>query len=132
MINVLQVVDALDEEQSDLKRFRDRLHLPIPDKAKLVNLAQADAAGPNADTVYIPPATGAYVQTTGIDPEGAAAEKGLAPGDIITEAGQQPVASVGDLNARIDEAREAGRKSLLVLVRRDGEPRFVALPVDKG
>ena len=67
-----------------------------------------------------------------VDPASEAAEKGLAPGDIITEAGQQPVASISDLNARIDEAREAGRKSLLVLVRRDGEPRFVALPVDKS
>ena len=67
-----------------------------------------------------------------VDPESEAAEKGLAPGDIITEAGQQPVASIADLNARIDEAREAGRKSLLVLVRRDGEPRFVALPVGKS
>ncbi|MTD99087.1 Do family serine endopeptidase [Paracoccus sp. YIM 132242] len=64
-----------------------------------------------------------------VDPASEAAEKGLAPGDIITEAGQQPVASIADLNARIDETREAGRKSLLVLVRRDGEPRFVALPV---
>ena len=71
-------------------------------------------------------------RVTGIDPEGAAAEKGLAPGDIITEAGQQPVATIADLNARIDEAREAGRKSLLVLVRRDGEPRFVALPVSES
>ncbi|MFC4124770.1 type VII secretion protein EccB [Nocardia rhizosphaerae] len=45
------------------------IDLPIPDNAKLVNLAQADASGPNADTVYIPPATGAYVQTTGIEPD---------------------------------------------------------------
>ncbi|MGN7870411.1 Do family serine endopeptidase [Paracoccus sp. 22332] len=67
-----------------------------------------------------------------VDPSSEAAEKGLAPGDIITEAGQQPVASIGDLNARIDEAREAGRKSLLVLVRRAGEPRFVALPVGES
>ncbi|MDQ1899963.1 Do family serine endopeptidase [Paracoccus sp. WLY502] len=67
-----------------------------------------------------------------VDPASEAAEKGLAPGDIITEAGQQPVASIADLNARIDEAREAGRKSLLVLVRRDGEPRFVALPVGES
>ncbi|WP_347138920.1 Do family serine endopeptidase [Paracoccus sp. SSK6] len=67
-----------------------------------------------------------------VDPASEAAEKGLAAGDIITEAGQQPVASIRDLNARIDEAREAGRKSLLVLVRRDGEPRFVALPVGKS
>ncbi|MCZ0962223.1 Do family serine endopeptidase [Paracoccus benzoatiresistens] len=67
-----------------------------------------------------------------VDPASEAAEKGLAPGDIITEAGQQPVASIADLNDRIDEAREAGRKSLLVLVRRDGEPRFVALPVQES
>ena len=67
---------------------------------------------------------------TGIDPESAAAEKGLANGDIITEAGQQPVASLADLDARIDEAREAGRRSLLLLIRRGGEPRFVALPIN--
>ncbi|MCF3972244.1 DegQ family serine endoprotease [Paracoccus salsus] len=65
-----------------------------------------------------------------VDPEGDAADKGLAAGDIITEAGQQPVTTLADLSARIDEAREAGRKSLLVLIRRAGEPRFVALPID--
>lgn len=64
-----------------------------------------------------------------VDPEGVAADKGLAAGDIITEAGQQAVASLADLTDRIDEARDAGRKSLLVLIRRAGEPRFVALPI---
>ena len=67
-----------------------------------------------------------------VDPEGVAAEKGLASGDIITEAGQQPVTSLSELSARIDEAREAGRKSILVLIRRAGEPRFVALPIDEA
>lgn len=66
-----------------------------------------------------------------LDPEGAAADKGISAGDIITGAGQQPIASVADLQARIDEAREAGRKSVLLLIRREGEPRFVALPVDE-
>ncbi|MTH79285.1 DegQ family serine endoprotease [Paracoccus aestuariivivens] len=64
-----------------------------------------------------------------VDPEGAAADKGLAPGDLITEAGQRPVVSMADLSARIDEAKEAGRKSILLMVRRSGEPRFVALPI---
>ena len=48
------------------------------------------------------------------------------------EAGQQPVTSLSELSARIDEAREAGRKSILVLIRRAGEPRFVALPIDEA
>ncbi|WP_405179677.1 type VII secretion protein EccB [Nocardia sp. NBC_01377] len=43
--------------------------LPIPDSAKLVPLAQSDGSGPNADSVYIPPGTGAFVQTTGIEPD---------------------------------------------------------------
>ena len=57
-------------------------------------------------------------------------EKGLRAGDLITEAGQEKVASVKDLEDRIDEARDAGRKTLLLLVRREGDPRFVALSLE--
>lgn len=53
--------------------------------------------------------------------------KGLLAGDVITEAGQQKIAGISDFEARVEEAQEAGRKSLLLLVRRDGSPRFVAL-----
>ncbi len=57
-------------------------------------------------------------------------EKGVRAGDVITEAGQQAVTELADLEARIEEARDAGRRSLLLLVRRDGEPRFVALSLE--
>jgi serine protease Do len=65
-----------------------------------------------------------------VDETSAAYEKGLREGDLIAEAGQQPVAMPGDLEAQIEEAKDAGRKSLLLLVRRAGEPRFVALPIE--
>ena len=65
-----------------------------------------------------------------VDPASEAAAKGLDRGDIIVEAGQRPVRSLKDLNDRIAEAKEGGRKSLLLLVRRDGDPRFVALAVE--
>lgn len=68
---------------------------------------------------------------TGIDDGSEAFEKGLRNGDLITEAGQQKVSSPKDLEARISEAKDAGRKSLLLLIRREGEPRFVALSVDQ-
>jgi serine protease Do len=67
----------------------------------------------------------------GVDETSAAFEKGLRAGDILTEASQQKLTSVDDLEQRIDEAREAGRKSLLLLVRRGGEPRFVALSIEE-
>ncbi len=67
---------------------------------------------------------------TNVDEASEAFEKGLRTGDLITEAGQQKVTSIADLEARMEEAREAGRKSLLLLVRRGGEPRFVALSLE--
>ena len=67
---------------------------------------------------------------TEVDETSEAFEKGLRMGDLITEAGQQKIRTLSDLDARIDDAREAGRKSLLLLVRRNGEPRFVALSLD--
>lgn len=62
-----------------------------------------------------------------VDEETEAFEKGLRQGDVITEAGQQKIESIGDLQDRLAEAEEAGRKSILLLVRRDGDPRFVAI-----
>ncbi|MBZ0123960.1 MAG: DegQ family serine endoprotease [Roseovarius sp.] len=62
-----------------------------------------------------------------IDAMSEAYEKGMRAGDVITEAGQQKLRSIADLEKRVSEAREAGRKSILLLVRRGGEPRFVAL-----
>ncbi len=65
-----------------------------------------------------------------IDEMSEAYEKGLRAGDLITEAGQQKVKAISDLDSRIEEAKEAGRKSLLLLVRRAGDPRFVAISIE--
>ena len=66
-----------------------------------------------------------------VDEASEAYAKGLRAGDLITEAGQQKVVTVEDLEARMEEARTAGRKSLLLLVRRGGDPRFVALSLEE-
>ncbi len=65
-----------------------------------------------------------------VQPGSDAEAKGLRAGDLITEAGQEPVTSVADLQARLDAAREAGRRTLLLMVRSGGDPRFVALAID--
>ncbi len=64
-----------------------------------------------------------------VDENSQAYEKGLRAGDIIVEAGQQKVQSAADLARRVEAARAAGRKSILLLVRRNGQPRFVALEI---
>jgi serine protease Do len=85
--------------------------------------------GPTAEELGLP-AGSEGLAVVKVDPASEAAAKGLSRGDIIVEAGQRPVTSLKDLTDRIDEAREGGRKSLLLLVRREGDPRFVALSVE--
>ena len=65
-----------------------------------------------------------------VDAKSDAAGKGLQPGDVIVEAGQKPVTTVAELRSRVAAAKEAGRQSVLLLIRRGGEPRFLALSID--
>lgn len=62
-----------------------------------------------------------------VDQTSEAFTKGMRPGDIIVEIGQRPVDTPSDAEQRIEDAAEAGRNSLLFLVRTNGAPRFVAL-----
>ena len=64
-----------------------------------------------------------------VDVASEAYTKGLRDGDVITEAGQQAVVTLKDIQDRLSEAKDAGRKSLLLLVRQGGDPRFVALTI---
>lgn len=66
-----------------------------------------------------------------VDETSEAFEKGMRQGDVIAEAAQQDITNLQGFEDMISEARDAGRKSLLLLVRRNGEPRFLALSLDK-
>ncbi len=74
----------------------------------------------------------AGVVVTEVAQGSAAAEKGMRPGDVIVEVAQEEVKSAGQITAKIDEAKKAGRKSVLLLVDRQGDLRFVALKLDQG
>jgi serine protease Do len=50
---------------------------------------------------------------------------------VITEAGQEKVTDLDDLTGAVEGARDAGRTSLLLLVTRAGDPRFLALPLEE-
>ena len=56
-------------------------------------------------------------------------EKGLKSGDGIVEAGQEKVTSLAEFEEQMSATIESGRKAMLLLVRRGGDPRFLALTV---
>ncbi|MGA8756361.1 MAG: DegQ family serine endoprotease [Stellaceae bacterium] len=64
--------------------------------------------------------------------DSTAGDKGFHAGDLIMEAAQQEVKNPEQLAAKIDEAKKSGRKSILLLVQRQGDLRFIALRVDQG
>lgn len=67
------------------------------------------------------------VAVLSVDESSDAFTKGLRAGDLISEVGQKPVNAPKDVTDALKAANDAGRKSILLLVHRDGEPRFVAL-----
>lgn len=62
-----------------------------------------------------------------VEQDSEAWDKSLRVGDVITEAGQSGVTTLVEMSAQLDEARSDSRKSVLLLVQRNGDPRFVAL-----
>ena len=58
-------------------------------------------------------------------------KKGLRSGDLITEAGQEKITSIAQFEEQVAATIEGGRKTMLLLVRRDNDPRFLALPVQE-
>jgi serine protease Do len=64
--------------------------------------------------------------------DSSAADRGIHPGDLIMEAAQAEVKSPQDVSTKIDEAKKSGRKSILLLVERQGDLHFVALRLDQG
>ncbi len=69
------------------------------------------------------------VLITEVEPNGNAAEKQLQPGDVIVEVDQDPVSSPGDIAKQVATAVDEGKESVLLLINRAGDRRFVVVSV---
>jgi serine protease Do len=72
----------------------------------------------------------AGVVVADVDPDGAAAQKGIRTGDVILEVAGKPVSRPSDVTAAIDAARADGKKSVLMRVKGEDSARFVALSTE--
>jgi len=71
------------------------------------------------------------VAIVGVDPTGEAAQKGLAAGDIILDVAGKPVSTPTDVKSEIANAKQEGRKAVLMRIQTNNGDRFVALPFAK-
>src|SRR5204862_211100 len=60
------------------------------------------------------------------------AAQGLRSGDLVIAVGHAPVANLAEVPQVTATAKKAGHKRVLVRVEREGNTRFVALPLEAG
>jgi serine protease Do len=101
--------------------------------------AKADTSSPSGNAGFdnfglalatassVPGAGSQGVVITDVDPDGAAAQKGLKVGDVILEAGGKTVAKPSDVSTVLNDAKKEGRKAVLLRVKSGDDTHFVAL-----
>ena len=72
------------------------------------------------------------VVITDVQPGSPAAEKGLQQGDVIIEADRKQMSDPAMVTEAVREAAERGDEAILLLVKRDGQDRFVALGLERA
>ena len=112
---------VLGEQPTDLAAGRD----PSPaEAAEQFGLTVQDLTAELRNQLRLTNVDGVIVSS--VDEAGAAARAGVRPGDVITEANREPVKSARDFTRILGQMRRGA--NLLLLVRRDGNSRFVVVP----
>ncbi|MDE3175490.1 MAG: Do family serine endopeptidase [Pseudomonadota bacterium] len=128
-------------EKSQLTFIRDgqektaSVTLATLDGAKVATAEHDDGQGKDALTLGLqlaPSDKGKGVEVVNVDPNGAAAAKGLSAGDVILEVAGKPVSTPQQVKAEIAAAKQDGKKAVLMLVRNDKSSRFVAFEFPKA
>ena len=142
-----KVADLAPDTQAKLTVIRDGKQAAatvklgtFPSQDKLASLEQGEAPSPNEEMkdlgLTLSPAGDVQgageegVAITDVDQRSEAADKGLKAGDVILEVGGKGVTRPSQVVEGIREAREKGRKAVLMQVRSSRQTRFIALSLD--
>ncbi|WP_027285073.1 DegQ family serine endoprotease [Rubritepida flocculans] len=95
------------------------------------SLAAAKPGGPAQPSLglALAPRAEGGVTVTAVAPGSPAAERGLRAGDVVLRAGGREARAPRDVIEAVEAARAAGRPSIALQVEREGESRFIALPL---
>jgi serine protease Do len=113
---------ALTEQGADTPSSAEIASLGVTIATISEELRTRYELGPNVNGVVI-------VDVLADSPAGA---ESLRPGDVIVEVGQEEVNSPPEVQAKINQAQQENKKSVLLLIDRQGDLRFVALRFPEG
>jgi len=127
----VKVGELKEEVQTASAPAKDKGPAPASEIVKVLGLSLANLT-PELRERYGLADDAAGVVITDIDSAGPSADKGVHAGDVVVEVAQDNVKSTDQILAKVDEAKKAGRKSVLLLVDRQGDLRFVAVKLDNS
>jgi len=137
-----RTVDVIVLRQGERIKVGVKLGQRPTNKELNAQVTQPEPAKPNQDAidgVGLSELTDSLREEYGIDPAisgviimsvdetSSAYENGLRKGDVITDVAQKPIGSVEEVEELVSSAKSEGRQSVLLLVRREGQPRFIVL-----
>ncbi len=102
----------------------DQGNAPVPPAAVPTESSVGLTLVPNSDG-----SGGLLIQN--VAPDSPAADLGLAVGDSILEVNNTPVASLDEFEKALDSVKAQGRGTALVKASRDGNDRYIGLPLSK-
>ena len=128
---VMVDIGALKEGEEQLSRLSPSDSTAKPSTVEALGLTLSDVT-PRLREQFSLDADAKGVVVTEVTANGAGAEKGIRPGDLIVEVSQEEVSSVDDVAAKVKAAKDAGRRSVLLLLEGQGGLRFVAVRIGAG
>ncbi|MFN7710386.1 MAG: Do family serine endopeptidase [Holosporales bacterium] len=140
-VNLEAVVGQFEEaEEAGLIAEEGDERLPSTTKGERVLGLTLQPLRPNYAERYGLPDDTKAVMVVHVDPDSDAAEKGVRPGDLITEiivgTRTEKITTPAQVAKLVEEARKSGRKQVLLLMNRGGTLRYIPValqsPQDKS
>ena len=130
-VKVGQLDEAEDQELASDNNKTNRDKDREATGSKVAGMSLAAISAQLRQRFNVPDAIKTGLVVTAVDSDSNASELGIRPGDVIVEAGQEAVKTPQDLSQKIGQAKSERRKSLLILLSRGEDLRFVALKLDE-
>jgi len=120
-----------DEGKKDEGTTPDTGGQAEPEKADLVLGMGIDDLDEDARKTFSIVESVKGVVITEVAPDSAAAERGIVPGDVIVEIGQEAVTTADEVKTRITKLKSEDRRNVLMMIaNRTGALRYITVRID--
>lgn len=120
-LDIAVTLDRLEEEEA-----------AAPTPPAQIEEAEPQALSSDIGVSVIENPDGEGLLVDSVNPDSAAAERGIMRGDVIEQANGGLISTPADLDAAIDMARQEGKSAVSLRIARDGMVRFVGVPLESG